>query len=113
MEPGGWAEHVQKLQMLMQAMDADEGLRLEVPDITKQMMQDYVLRASQRAQEQMQQQQLLANAQAFAQAQGGGGGGQGGRPPENVQAPGGNPPVSGGGELIDETMPTAGGGAQP
>lgn len=111
MEPGGWAEHLQKFQVLMQTMDANEELRLETPSEIVQMMQQYVLVATQRAQEQMQQQQLLANAQAFAQGQGQGGG-QGGRPPESAQAPSGAPPVSGGAEMIDETLPTAGGGAQ-
>ncbi|MGE0289520.1 MAG: hypothetical protein AB7I42_26025 [Bradyrhizobium sp.] len=111
MEPGGWLEHLQKIQVIAERlMDPNEDTGAITPEIG-QMIQGYMALAAQRAQEQAQQQQMAANAEGFAQQQGGQGG-QGGRPPESAQAPGGNPSVSGGAELIDEQLPGAGGGGQ-
>ncbi len=110
LEAGGWAEHLQKVQMIAQRlMDPAEDTGAITPEIG-QMIQGYMALAAQRAQEEMQMQQMQANADAFAQGQGGNAP-QGGRPPQSAQAPGGNPPVSGGAELIDEALPGAGGGA--
>ena len=49
-----------------------------------------------------QQQQLIAAASQMQNGQQ-----QAGRPPESIQAPGGNAPISGNNELIDESLPTA------
>jgi hypothetical protein len=111
LEAGGWAEHLQKVQMIAQRlMDPTDDTGAITPEIG-QMIQGYMALAAQRAQEEMQMQQMQQNAEAFAQQQGGAPS-AGGRPAQNAQAPGGNPPVSGGGELIDEQLPGAGGGTQ-
>ena len=72
---------------------------------------NWLTRVNGLAQQEQQQQQLMM---AAAQMQNGGGGqGQAvGRPAESIQGPGPNAPISGANELIDEQMPTAGGGGQ-
>jgi hypothetical protein len=110
LERGGWAEHFAKLQAIaQQLMDpaVDTG---EISPQIGQLFAGYMAMASQRAAEEQQMQQMMAAAQQFQQ------GAQpqdaGGRPPQQAQAPGGNPQVASGNEMIDETMPTAGGGGQ-
>lgn len=111
MEPGGWAEHMQTVQMIAKTMRQDQTLLTEVPQGVWQLIEEYLVISAQRAQEQQQMQLMMQNAQAFAGGPGGGAPDQGGRPPQSAQAPSGAPPVSGGSEMIDETLPTAGGGA--
>lgn len=103
-EAGGAAEHAQKLQ---EFVAADEfGLfnerQLEV-------FQAYLAKVMEAAAEQQRQAQLLEAARTFGQAtdqQAGPG-----RPPEGIEMPeAGAPPISGPGEIIDETLPGAGGG---
>jgi len=60
------------------------------------------------AEEELQQQQLQEAAQQFQSGQGG----EGGRPPAGGQPDESPPPISGGNELIDESLPTAQGRLQ-
>lgn len=73
------------------------------------ILKGYATALAQKAEQEARQQQLVEAAQQFASGQQGTGG-EGGRPPEQPPSTGGNPPVQGG-ELLDETLPGAGGGA--
>lgn len=102
MEPA--AEHLQKLIAFTQSEDF--GL---MPQVGVQLLTAWAEQVRARAIQEQQRQQLLAAAEQFGQQ---GQQGVGGRPPEQIGAPeGGAPPVSSGGELIDEALPGAGGGA--
>ena len=108
-EPGGTMEHLQKLAAFIQG---DELGALSQPQ-TK-ALGEYIKSLIERV---MAEQQQMALAQAAAQFQQGGqaGPGQdpGGAPAQSVADPDAPPPqVSGGGELMDETLPGAGGGMQ-
>lgn len=111
LEAGGWAEHLGKIQQYaQQLMDPAVDTGAISPEVG-QLIQGYMAMAAQRAAEEQQQQQMLAAAQQFGEGQGGSA--PVGRPPEN--APGNltaNPTVSAGNDLMDETLPTAGGGGQ-
>ena len=101
-EPGGAIEHHQKLVAFMQ-MD-EFGLMTNI-ELFRQYFQTIV----QQAQMQMQQQSIMAGAQKFQQGKRGGA--QGGRPPEQAPDMSQETLVSGGAELLDESLPSAGGGA--
>lgn len=106
-EPGGTMEHLQKL---MQFTQSDEFGIMTPKQV--QALAGYMQTLMERA---MAEQQQMALAQAAAQFQQGGAGPQdpGGAPTESVSDPNAPPPqVSGGGEMLDETLPTAGGGGQ-
>lgn len=103
-ERGGWMEHVQKLQAIMAADLFGLLMPEQVP-----IFQEWVAQATAQAQAQMMMQMQMA-AQAGAQGQPGQQD-RGGAP--TTTGPGdvtGTPQVSGPNEMIDETMPTAGGG---
>lgn len=107
MEAGGAQEHFLKLKAFI---DSDEVALMTPPQ--QEIMSAYMQQIVQRAQIELQQQQIV---QAASQRGGGGGGGNGqgpGRPPEpGGAAPDtGNPPLNQN-ELLDETLPGAGGGA--
>lgn len=73
---------------------------------------EYVMTVAQRLQQE-QQQAAMMQAAAASQQMLQGGGGPGGAPAQQVSDPNAGPQqVSGGGELMDETLPTAGGGGQ-
>jgi hypothetical protein len=111
-EPGGWAEHAQKLEEIEAQLTDPKVDTGEISPETAQMFQQYRMQVAEQMQVEAQQQAMMQNAQAFAQAQGGGQGGQGGRPAENAPPdPNQNPQLSGPTEMLDETLPTAGGGA--
>ena len=106
-EPGGTMEHLQKLAQFVQS---DELGQLQPPQI--KVLGDYIKSLVERV---LAEQQQAALAQAAAQFQQGGqaGPGQdpGGAPAQSVADPNAPPPqVSGAGELMDETLPTAGPG---
>lgn len=105
-EAGGAMEHLQKLIMFAES----DQFGLFGPEQV-QMLQIYLQQVMARAQAQ-QQQMMLQQAAGQMQM---GGGGQPGAPasqpmPADAMAP---PQVSSGNELMDETLPTAGGGGQP
>ena len=113
-EAGGYAEHLQMFQMLVQQL-MDE--TVDTGAITAeqgQIIRAYQATTAQRAGEEAQKAQMMANAAALQQgAQGGQQQPGPGRPPQGpptVQS--GNPQISGGGELYDESLPSAGGGGQ-
>lgn len=111
-EQGGWLEHLQKLGEIVQQLMAEDVDTGQITPEQGQLIQGYLATVKQRAAEEQQQQQIQAAAQQFAQQQGGGG--PTGRPPENAPPnPNQNPRLSSGNELIDESLPTAGGGGQP
>lgn len=98
-------EHIQKLGQFYN----DDTYGMLTQPQTK-VFESWVMQVVQRYQQQQQQQALAQAAAAYqAQAQQGqtnaNGGGGGGDPTA------GNPPVSSGNELMDESLPTAGGGA--
>ena len=100
LEPGGIQEHMQKL---FDFASSDQfGLLTES---AVQIFGRYVQGLKQLLEQERQRAQL---AEAAANQQGPEG--QPGRPTENAPASLENPQVSGGGELIDESLPTAGGG---
>ena len=105
-EAGGAIEHLQKLVEFAQS----ENFGFLTPQGVE-IFKAYATQTQGRAQAQQRQQSLAQAAQGFqAGAQGSG---QGGRPAEST--PGqdeltGQPQVSGGGELLDESLPSAGGG---
>lgn len=109
-EPGGTMEHLQKLATFIQT---DE-LGALSPQQTA-ALGTYIQALVERVLAEQQQAQL---AQAAAQFQQGGqaapgGGDPGGAPAQSVADPNAGPPqVSGGNELMDETLPGAGGGMQ-
>ncbi len=72
-----------------------------------ELFQVYLQTIRERIDQEAQQASLQSSAPPF----GAGGQDAGGRPPENAPDTGGNPQVQGG-ELLDETLPSAGGGGQ-
>lgn len=102
-------EHLGKIQEFVK--DAEK-----IDTLTKaqvEMLAQYTAQVIQKMQMQMQQQQLMANAAAMQQQVGGQQGGKPGPPGEGAppnMGPGGNPPVQGQ-EMLDESLPGAGGGA--
>jgi len=111
-EQNGYAEHLPKMAELFGQYQAElQKGGLAVPQLQQQLLQAYMQRAQQGAQAEQQEQQMLAAAQQFQQGQQGQQG-QPGAPVTNPQAPPTQPPpVSGPNEMIDETLPGAGGGA--
>ncbi len=103
-EAGGAIEHMEKL---LAFQEADELGLLDANQL--EIYKVYVGEIGQLAQQQAQQQQLAQAANAFSQ--GGGQGGQGGRPPTQAPPSLDNPQINGG-ELLDESLPSAGGGGQ-
>lgn len=108
-DPGGTQEHLQALAQFFQSDEFGmltpkqvEAFKAYAQSVMERMMAE-------------QMQQMLAQAAAQYQ-QGGGQPGQdpGGAPAQNAPADPNAPPpqVSGGGEQLDETLPTAGGGGQ-
>ena len=112
-EAGGYAEHLQRFTLYVQQLMDEQVDTGAITAEQGQMIRSYQVTMAQRAAEEARQAQMAANAAALQQgAQGGQQQPGPGRPPQGPpQAPGGNPPISGGGELYDESMPTAGGGA--
>ena len=104
-EAGGAIEHLQKLASFMQSDD----LGLIQDPAHLEVFKGWFTEIQERAQQQQQQQQLLQAAQQFQQGQQGGGAGA---PPQGPPQQTGTPQISGGNELIDESLPGAGGGAQ-
>ncbi len=101
-EPGGAIEHFQKLQAFL----SSENFGLLSPNQVE-IFKGWIGQVRNLAQAQAEQQRVIQAAQQF---QRGAQGGAGGRPPEQTPQVEGNPPLSGGGELLDESLPTAGGG---
>lgn len=101
-------EHLAKIQEFVK--DAEKIDTLTQAQV--EMLAQYVAQVIQKMQLQQQQQQLMANAAAMQSKMGGQGGKPGppgqGAPPN--MGPGGNPPVQGK-EMLDESLPGAGGGA--
>ncbi len=110
MEAGGWAEHLQELIAIEEQFTDPKVETGEITPSQAAMLQGYKLQVEENAAAQQRQEQMAA---AAAQAgQQGGGGQPAGRPTENFpQDPNAQAPLSGGNELIDESLPTAGGGA--
>ena len=103
-EAGGAQEHLMKLLAFYQG---DEFGHLAGESV--QLFAAYVIEVQERMKREMQQAQMIAAANQFGK---GGGGDQGGRPPVNPpQGAGGPTMISGGNEMLDEALPTAGGGA--
>ena len=101
----GAQAHLQKLLEFTQ----EDSFGLMPPEHVQTVFRPYVEKVSQLAQMEMQQQALLAAAQQFGQrTQQPGKSGPAGMP----QNPGGMPMLQGA-EMMDETMPGAGGGANP
>lgn len=99
-ELGGAQEHLQKL---IEFANSD-AFGLTTPD-QNDLFIEYALEVRQLATDQARQQQLLEAARVFQL-----GNNQGGRPAESQGVDLSNPLISGGGELLDETLPSAGGG---
>ena len=101
-EPGGYAEHLQKL---IGFVGTDElGLFGEKET---QLLRVYIQKVQEKAQAQQRQQAAVQAAGQFRQQLEGGD--PGGRPPEGGAPNMQNPPVQGA-ELLDESLPGAGGG---
>lgn len=106
-EPGGSAEHRQKLVTFMQT-DHFGLLSTEQAKVFRAYLQQTIMRAVQEA----EMQAMVEGARAFQQGRGGQD--VGGRPSSQAQGDtSGQTPLNGGDELLDETMPGAGGGANP
>lgn len=103
-------EHLQKLQKFV--MDAQKMDALSEAQV--QMLGQYTAEKVQELQVMMQQQQMMANAAQMQQGMGGGPGAEGGQAATQGTPPntgvGGNAKVQGN-ELLDESLPGAGGGA--
>jgi transcription initiation factor TFIID subunit TAF12 len=101
--------HIQKMQEFVQN---PENLKV-LTQAQQQLLGQYAAQRVQEMQQLIQQQQMQANAAAMQQQmQGGGQPGakpSGKNPPPNT-GPGGNPPVNKN-EMLDESLPGAGGGA--
>lgn len=95
------------LEKLMEAANSGLLEDPETPGAAVVQLRNWAMKVNEMSRAEQQQQQLMASA---AQLQNGGQG-QGGRPPDAIQGPGPNAPISGASELLDESMPTAGGGA--
>lgn len=100
-EPDGWMGHLNRLGEFAQG----DAIGLLTPE-QAQLFGVYAQKVQERV---VAQQKQMAIAQAAANQQQGGG--QGGRPPEQPPVNQGNPPVQQG-ELLNETLPGAGGGGQ-
>jgi hypothetical protein len=112
----GFEAHLQRLQEFIQQDQAGQVLDPATDDDGKPTQQRaltpelealfmvYVQDVAQRAQADAERQRVIAAAKQAAQSEGRGGGGNGAVPDT------GAPPINGG-ELIDESLPTAGGGA--
>ena len=106
-EAGGAIEHFQKLQAFFESDNI--GLMLKPAQL--EVFNIYLNQVGEAAALQQQRQQLVQAADSFA-GQGGNGEG-GGRPPEGGAVDNSPATISGGGELLDESLPGAGGGANP
>ncbi|TXH44486.1 MAG: hypothetical protein E6Q97_32665 [Desulfurellales bacterium] len=101
----GTQAHIEKLAQFYQ----DDAFG-QLDEKQVQMFGEYIRQLGERLQQEQMQAMMAQAAAQFQQQMGGGG--PGGAPTQNApQAPGGPPPVSGG-ELMDESLPTAGGGGQ-
>lgn len=104
----------QHLQMLVEF--TQDKANMEVLSSQQQgMLGQYAAQRVHEFQVLQQQQMMMANAQAMQQQMGGPGHGKGGPPPQGGPpntGPGGNAPVQKN-ELLDESLPGAGGGANP
>lgn len=102
------------LQKIKEFVAEPENIKAFTPG-QMQMLSQYAAQRIQEYQQQLAQQQMMANAEAMQKQVGGGQEGKGGQPGPAAQgAPpntgvGGNPPVRGR-ELLDESLPGAGGG---
>jgi len=103
-EPGGALEH---LQLLAEFAQSDNFGLLSQQQVD--LFRDYMNSVRDLAAQQQQQQQMAAAVQQLQQTVGGG---QQGRPAEGAIGNMENPPVSSAAELIDESLPGAGGGGQ-
>lgn len=104
LEPGGYQEHQAKLLEFIQSPHI--GMLSEPQN---ELLRAYLSVVQEGVAGQQRQQQMLDSARAFSQSQGGG---APGAPAQSVRKPGGGPPrISGPKELVDETAPGAGGGA--
>lgn len=101
-------EHLEKIKLFVSEPGNMEAFQPQQIALLAQ----YTATTIQMMQQMMEQQQMLANAAAMQQqvnqGQGGSGGAQPKSGPPNTGV-GGNPPVQGG-ELLDEALPSAGGG---
>ena len=106
-EQGSWQEHFEQLQKFMTAKDELGRAYFAAVDTpeTQQLFRVYMEKVAEAAAQERRQQQI---AEASAQAPGGMPGRPG--PPASGQADLSAPPVQGG-ELLDESLPSAGGGA--
>jgi len=110
-EAGGWIEHLQRLLEIEQRFIDEKEDTGELSEQQAVAFERYKVLASQNAQQQQALAARAQNAEAFAQRSQGrqqGAGRPTEQPPPNPQQ---NPQVSGGAELLDETLPGAGGGA--
>lgn len=112
---GSPMESIEQHLMKIKEFVADAGNMEHFSPMQVQMLAQYTAQRIQEMQQIMAQQQMMQNAAAMQKQVGGQGGGQPGQPgPPGQQAPpntgvGGNPPVNGR-ELLDESLPGAGGG---
>ena len=102
-EFGGAIEHMEKLRTFVES----DQFGLLTPNQVE-IFKVYQMQVSGLVKAQIEQQRVVEAAGQFQR--GGGGAGEGGRPPEQTPQVEGNPPISGGGELLDEALPSAGGG---
>lgn len=104
LEPGGPAEHLQKLIAFANSVEfamLNEG--------QVDLFRQYLSQVRDAAAQQQQAAQVQSQAQQFSQMQNQGG--QGGAPTQNMPQQPQAPMVSGPNEMMNETLPTAGGGA--
>lgn len=110
-EPGGAMEHLQLIVQFMQSGDPAVGTLTEKQSVA---LGQYAKSLVERIMAERQQQALMEAAAQYSQGGQGGAPDPGGAPTQSVSDPNApNAPISGGGELTDETLPTAGGGGQP
>lgn len=106
-EAGGAQEHLQKIIAFTQ----NDMMFSELTPQQIEILGNYIKKVQGVIQQEQQQKQMLQAAQKYSQQQGAQGQGQVGRPPEQPpQGQQGPPMISGGNELLDETLPSAGGG---
>jgi hypothetical protein len=106
-EQGGYEAHMQKLIEIMQSPQHEFGLLSSAQvEVFRAYMQDVSVRVG----EERRQAQMIEAARNFQGGGGGGGGGGTPGPQGQPQIDTGQPPISGGAELLDETLPGAGGG---
>lgn len=113
LEPGGWAEHLEKLLAFTQTEQfgfLDPAMGLVGPEALERF-KGWVAEVRQRMLADARRQAVL-QAAAEVSGQGGGQGGPPGTPQSAADAQA-NPQISGGAEMLDESMPSAGGGANP